>query len=139
MSNNPYSAPPPIESAGRPSPQSQVSGPAISLQVVAWISIVGCSLGLVLDGLLLLNVLPHDENDQIAIRMTWGIILLVASILVVYAAGQMKRLRRYQVAFAGAIVAAIPCFGPCCLLGIPFGIWALVVLNRPDVRSAFVD
>ena len=27
-------------------------------------------------------------------------------------------------------IACIPCLGPCCLLGIPFGIWAFIVLTR---------
>jgi len=26
---------------------------------------------------------------------------------------------------------------PCCLLGLPFGIWALVVLSKPEVKSQF--
>ena len=25
----------------------------------------------------------------------------------------------------------------CCLLGVPFGIWALVVLNKPEVKAQF--
>jgi hypothetical protein len=38
---------------------------------------------------------------------------------------------------AASIIAIIPCFGPCCCLGIPVGIWALVVINKPEVKSAF--
>jgi hypothetical protein len=34
-------------------------------------------------------------------------------------------------------MALIPCLGPCYILGIPAGIWALVVLARPEVREAF--
>lgn len=40
-------------------------------------------------------------------------------------------------AVAAAIVAVIPCLSPLLVLGIPFGIWSLVVLNNPDVREAF--
>ena len=40
---------------------------------------------------------------------------------------------RYGVA---AIIAMIPCHG-CCILGLPFGIWALVVLSAPEVKAAF--
>jgi hypothetical protein len=49
---------------------------------------------------------------------------------------QMLNLRNYGVAMASAIVAMLPCSG-CCLLGLPFGIWALVVLNKQEVREAF--
>ena len=31
----------------------------------------------------------------------------------------------------------VPCISPCCLLGLPFGIWALSVLNKPHVQAAF--
>jgi hypothetical protein len=34
------------------------------------------------------------------------------------------------------ILAMIPC-SACCLLGIPLGIWGLVVINNPEVRGAF--
>ena len=36
-----------------------------------------------------------------------------------------------------AIVAVIPCVAPCCLLSLPFGIWALVVLGDSSVKAAF--
>ena len=39
--------------------------------------------------------------------------------------------------FIGAIINVIPCCSSCFLLGIPFGIWALVVLSDPDVRARF--
>ena len=31
----------------------------------------------------------------------------------------------------------IPCCGPCLVLGIPFGIWALVLLNDSRIRPHF--
>jgi hypothetical protein len=49
---------------------------------------------------------------------------------------KMKQLEGLSHAKTAAIMAMIPC-NVCCLLGLPFGIWALVVLNRPEVRSAF--
>ena len=36
----------------------------------------------------------------------------------------MRNLKNYGQARAAAVVAMIPLLGPCCLLGIPFGIWA---------------
>lgn len=49
----------------------------------------------------------------------------------------MKSLENYGFAMAASIIALIPCMGPCCILGIPFGIWSLVVLSDPVVRSSF--
>ena len=35
------------------------------------------------------------------------------------------------------IIAMVPCISPCCLVGLPIGIWALVVLMKPEVKAAF--
>jgi hypothetical protein len=37
----------------------------------------------------------------------------------------------------GAVLVMIPCsVGCCCLIGVPVGIYALMVLSRPEVRIA---
>jgi hypothetical protein len=50
----------------------------------------------------------------------------------------MLRLRSYPLAVAAAVLAVVP-WSPAWLLGLPFGIWALVVLCRPGVRAAFLN
>jgi hypothetical protein len=50
---------------------------------------------------------------------------------------KMQKLENHQLAFTASILAMIPCVSPCCFLGLPFGIWALVVLNKPEVKSQF--
>jgi len=62
---------------------------------------------------------------------------LAMSILVLVGASKMQSLRSYEFAFAASIVALVPCLTPCCILGLPFGIWALVVLNKAEVKSQF--
>jgi predicted Zn finger-like uncharacterized protein len=62
---------------------------------------------------------------------------LLISLLTVVGAIQMIRRRTFGLAMAGAIVAMININSLCCCLGLPFGIWALVVLVRPDVRELF--
>jgi hypothetical protein len=49
---------------------------------------------------------------------------------------KMKRLESRRLAVAAAILALVP-FGPAVLIGVPVGIWALVVLTEPDVEAAF--
>ncbi len=36
----------------------------------------------------------------------------------------------------GAILNLISCLGGCCLIGLPAGIWVLIVLGNPDVKAA---
>jgi hypothetical protein len=62
---------------------------------------------------------------------------LVLSAVTFVGAFQMMKLRNYGFAIAAAIIACIPCYGSCCCVGLPFGIWSLVLLNRPEVKSAF--
>ncbi len=66
-----------------------------------------------------------------------GVVQIVLGIVVLLGAVRMKRLESYGLAMASAIIAMIPCVSPCCVLGLPFGIWALVVLSDIHVRSAF--
>ena len=61
----------------------------------------------------------------------------VVAIVVITGALKMKRLQSYPFAMIASIIAMIPCISPCCLLGLPFGIWALVVLSDPQVKAAF--
>jgi hypothetical protein len=66
-----------------------------------------------------------------------NVLTLLLSGLTFFGALKMKNLENFGLSMAAAIIAIIPCFGPCCCLGIPVGIWSLVVLNKPEVKSAF--
>jgi hypothetical protein len=126
----------------------ELNPPAIALLVVSLIAIVIGMLGLAMDAFLLMsgaverleamNDGPISEYAQITVRTIWGIILLIAAIFVLYGSLKMKQLTNYRTAMAAAVVAMIPLVGPCCFLGIPFGIWAMIVLLKPHVRDAFV-
>jgi hypothetical protein len=59
------------------------------------------------------------------------------SCYVAYGAWCMRTGKRYWVAVTAAALACIPMLSACMWMGIPFGIWALVVLRRSDVRAAF--
>ena len=71
------------------------------------------------------------------VGITIKVIGLAISALILFGAIGMQKLTGHGLALTAAIVAMIPCFSPCCVLGLPFGIWALVVLNRPEVKSQF--
>ena len=51
-------------------------------------------------------------------------------------AARMSDLQSYPIAVLAAIAAILPC-APGFLISLPFGIWALIVLSRRDVRTAF--
>jgi predicted PurR-regulated permease PerM len=66
-----------------------------------------------------------------------SILALLVGATILFGALKMMHLQSYGWAMAAAILAVIPCLSPCCCLGIPFGIWALVVLSKPEVKAAF--
>jgi hypothetical protein len=142
---NPYE--PPIQLYQDRSIHTLVRAPALALIVVSSIAIGFGALGLIADVVLLatgvvarmeaMNRGAESEYTLIAIRTIWGVALLIASSFVFYGSVQMRNLKNYGTARAAAIVAMVPLLGPCCILGIPFGIWAFVVLGKPGVRNSF--
>jgi predicted Zn finger-like uncharacterized protein len=125
---------------GRRAALEAVKAPAIALMVVGCLGLGYAALNallIFLNGVPPMfkfqgnNVAAHRSGVFIGIGLTfiWGII-------VPYAGLMMLNLRNRSSVTIGAIFAMLPCnLG--CLLGLPFGIWALVVLNRPDVSRAF--
>lgn len=64
-----------------------------------------------------------------ALGLTLDVMILVGGL-------RMHSLRGRTLATVGAICAVIPA-NSCCCIGIPIGIWALVVLFDPNVKAAF--
>ena len=62
---------------------------------------------------------------------------LILSLVTLLAGVRMLQRRSYGLVMTGVILAIIPCFSACCCLGLPFGIWALVVLSNAEVKAAF--
>ncbi|MFN3168725.1 MAG: hypothetical protein ACE37H_16835 [Phycisphaeraceae bacterium] len=126
-----------------PAPEDRVNGPAIALMVTAGIGIALAIVGLLLN-LLGAGVGAAQGGDEGAINMMSGgvgviqsIVGIAVGVVILMGAMKMKRLESHGFALTAAILAMIPCVSPCCLLGLPFGIWAIVVLNDANVKAAF--
>ena len=138
----PISAAPAMEEIRR-----QVKGPAIGLLIVGILNWLATPL-VVLTFLYWSfratsvpaggpNVVPSASPFFLPLLLLFAAIGLVATILstlMIVAALKMKRLRAYGLAITASILAII---SPVCLIGLPIGIWALIVLTRPEVRGAF--
>jgi hypothetical protein len=133
----------------------QVLMPAIGLMVTAGIDI----LLFLLDGLVRIinsyrvangsapfGVTPDNLNDPgfktgyIIGMVAFGaldVLLVVCAVVQIYGAIKMKNLQSFGLAMTSCVLGVIPCISCCFLVGMPFGIWGLVTLNKPEVRSAF--
>ena len=77
----------------------------------------------------------HGEPSHIAI-IGLSVVFLISS-LMIFTALKMKRLQAYGLAIAASILAII--ISPGNLIGLPIGVWALVVLSQREVRAAFAQ
>lgn len=64
--------------------------------------------------------------------------VLFAPIIIVGAV-KMMNLSGYTLAKTAAILTIVPLTSCCCLFTIPFGIWAFLVLGKPEVKAAFLN
>ncbi|MBN2023056.1 MAG: zinc ribbon domain-containing protein [Pirellulales bacterium] len=138
-SDNPFASPvgPLVEG---PSAASRVSAPAIGLIVTGGLGLALQVLGLLGNLVQLGGVVPGQQPPaglQPVAMVGVGLVAIVASMVVLIGGIRMKNLESYGLAMTASILAMIPCISPCCLLGLPFGIWAIVVLSDSEVRAAF--
>jgi tRNA A-37 threonylcarbamoyl transferase component Bud32 len=110
--------------------RAQVDGPAISLLIVGILAAVGCTIALPVIAI----TAPGDIDSA------WMLLLpaIVVGLLIAIGAWCMRSLRSYGLAMAAGVLCVLPLPSPALLITLPLGIWALVVLNRPEVREAFV-
>ncbi len=139
---------PPIDQGPVTTPAAaadKVNSPAIALMVTAIIGIILQAIG-VLMNLLGTGVAATESvngEDQFAAMVgggtgiVTGIIGIIIGVIVLVGAMKMRKLESYGFAMTASVLAMIPCVSPCCILGLPFGIWAIVVLSKPEVKEAF--
>lgn len=66
-----------------------------------------------------------------------GILGLIGAAVIIMGALKMKKLESHGLSMTASILAMIPCLSSCCLIGLPVGIWCMIVLMKPEVKSAF--
>jgi GYF domain 2 len=152
-------APPPLGygvAGGREAALQKIKAPAVALIVTAILNLVFGLWGLIKTAFFQPNLQALDSelqqlnNPQLEelfhkwMHMAYGpfgiagsLLGLVLSVLILIGAMKMLSLRSYEFSMTAAIVAMLPCVTSCCFIGLPFGIWALVVMSKPEVKSHF--
>ena len=115
----------------------QLQGPSKWLLVISIINWVGIPLGAAIAAILIWEFgderMRGDEDTWTGLANC--VFLLPLNAVVMIAALKLRRLRAYWIGLAGSALAMV--IPPGLLLGIPVGIWTLVVLGRRDVKQAF--
>jgi hypothetical protein len=131
-----WASPPVASPADRPEALAKVRTPAILTMVTAVASLLAV-LALALSQAVAPGRAPGAEPK--AEWLVWALYgLSSATAVAVFAGGlRMLQLRSYGLACVGAILMLIPGFFPCCFLGLPLGMWSLVILTQPRVKAQF--
>jgi hypothetical protein len=144
----PPGAPAPLSAAmAGPSPEKAVRTPATLLLVVAGLGFLGSLWGLGMSlfgrGAAMLGTLPPDFPPQLRhwLEISMGpgpaVVGLLPDLVFLFGGLAMLKLQRWGLALAACILALV-CGNPCCCpIGLVAGIWGLVVLLKPEIKSAF--
>ena len=147
IETNPYSPPQsaeaaPVIAADMDRVKRLVRGPGISLIVLS-------TVAMLLDIVIITNAIRRDaplmleeygRNGgmvMIAANVGGNSLLMLVHLIVLIGAFKMLRVQTYPNALTSAIVSIVPFCSPIAIVGIPFGIWALVTLTQPEVKAAF--
>ena len=135
---NPYA--PPASPVGSGSQGNPLLAPAIILLILScWFMVlVLASLpGQIVRIRALDTSTPEGAGNLLGSIGSLTVWLLI-NVSIALGAIAMIRLTSYRSAYNAAICSVIPLCSPCLLLGIPFGIWAIILLKRPEVKRRFM-
>ncbi|MBN1854900.1 MAG: hypothetical protein JW829_19355 [Pirellulales bacterium] len=102
--------------------KDKLSGPSLALICLSLLSIAFDALAVFTTPVLFLIVLVGN---------------LICNVFILRGAICMRNQESYSKAFNAVILSVIPLLSPLYWFGIPFGIWALVVLSMPKVKASF--
>jgi uncharacterized protein YneF (UPF0154 family) len=159
MSYNP-NQPNPTEPVGKLSKAAalnKVKTPAILLMISGIISLLTNVVGGSMTAVLYLGMkdeimkeLEKNPNQDVPVEsldvifnlygyggIVCAVLGLIVGAFVIFAAVRMMKLQGWGMALTAAILSLIPCFQGCCLLAMPAGIYAMVVLLDSSVKPTF--
>jgi hypothetical protein len=122
--------------------RQEVATPAMGLLATGVVALFSwVVIGLIVVGLWLQ---PNSGGNRISDTLFWPILIAAGSLISTLASVQimgavmLRRLRCYPCAATAAILATIP-WSLGWLIGLPFGVRAIIVLGRPEVVEGFLS
>jgi hypothetical protein len=128
-----------------PDASAQVSSPSVGLLITGILGGVLSFIGLIASvfetGIESIKahryIEEYSDLAEGAAGVAFCFVGLLVAAFIIYASLKMKELTQWGLCVAASIIAMIPCVSPCCIIGLPIGIWCLVVLTKPEVKAAF--
>lgn len=126
--------------------KNRVKAPAILMMVYGSLVFALMLFGMIVD---IAGITPRRRHPDPEIqrmldammepttRLTIGVITMIGPSIVFWGGWKMLEMDGAGWPTAGALLAMLPCTaGCCCFVGLPLGIWSLVLLSDPEVRRA---
>lgn len=128
--------------------RQKLRAPAIGLIVAGSLNgatgLIALLSGLMrLTGIVGKETLPSDQAEKMGymagtiVPYMISFISLVLAPVIIYGAVRMMQGKQPGLAKIAAILAIIPVTSCCFVIGIPVGIWSLIVLAKPEVQAVF--
>lgn len=140
---NPYASPAAINAVAEDASAAAIRklrGPAMGLLLLSAMTVPYVLLIPLLPVIFLIlpiNV-PLDAIVPLQIISTLALcVMSVSNCFILVGAWNMRQGTKYKLAYLAAVLSCIPVLAASGYLGIPLGIWALLVLRRRDVKDAF--
>ncbi len=128
----------PVDDADRRAARAMVTAPAIGLVLAGAVNLI--PLFVLLVGAVMQMRSLGQIDGGISVWMFPGcsmtLIHLPVAGLLILGGINMRRFQTFGLAVMAAIVALIPCHAGF-VIGLPVGIWALMILAKPEVKRAF--
>jgi len=123
--------------------RSRLNAPGIGLIVTGILALIYAIFQVVSSAIQIARIPAMAGPQQNMIMGIMGVtfvlyaLSIVVSVLIIRGAIKMRRLQSYGLAMTASILALLPPHD-CCVLGLVFGVWTLIVLNDVDVKGSFV-
>ena len=118
-----------------------VKGPAIAMMIAGILGLLFSILSFFAPAMLAsmaenLEGVSVEQIQASASPLLNGLFVVV-NIVIILGALKLKNLESKGLAMTAAILSMINIGNCCCVIGLPIGIWALVAMNKPAVKTAF--
>ncbi len=143
---NPYQSNPATFDPQPPFNKAKVQAPAIALIVCGTLGLFASIYGAINALVSQVPPIPPDA-PELAVQMMKGTVgplaagiqtvFIFVDLFIIFGGIQMFRIKTWAVAMAATIVSMLNVGSCCCIIGLPVGIWALVILLMGDVKRAF--
>ncbi|MHC4734240.1 MAG: serine/threonine protein kinase, partial [Planctomycetota bacterium] len=107
-----------------------------SIRHRVWIPAVGLLVAGMINCLGVFGYMLSVFSSEPIVTILIVTLMVPHTAVVILGAWNLMQLRSYRLALAGSILGIFP-FAPGAIIGIPMGIWALVVMTKKEVKAAF--